>query len=145
MKQRSFLFLLVCISASIGLAQQTATLKITDIHVTYDGQEYNPEGEIEVKLDDHNPTSAIIFEIEGVKYGVDYQYKKGRNRIRLVRWGYVIKNGMEPKRGKKEKDMQNLKISVTGSFSKRAVDNIMINRDNLESINITYKYELIYK
>lgn len=145
MKHITILFFFVGLTASISWAQQTATLKITDIHVTYNGEEYNPEEPIEVKLNDHTPTSAIIFEIEGVKYGVDYQYKKGRNRIKLVRWGYVVKTGMEPKRGKKEKDMQNLKVSVTGSFSKRAVDNILINRDNLESINITYKYELTYK
>jgi hypothetical protein len=141
-------FLLFCLLFAVPviiLAQQTATLKISEIHVDLNGTEYKPDDLAEVTLSDHAPTSVIVFEKDRVKYGVEFQYKKGRNRIKLVRKGWVIKGGAEPQKGKQRKDMQELKTSITGSFSKRVVDNIIIDRTNLEAINVSFRYELIYK
>ncbi len=132
-------------TANLLPAQQTATLKITGIHVDYNGKEYSIDDELEVNLNDHTPSSVIVFNQDGVKYGMEFQYKKGRNRIKLVRWGWATKDGLGMKRGKKRKDMQELKTSITGSFTKRVVDNIILDRDNLEAINISFNYELIYK
>jgi len=144
MKKYLLISMLLIFTSTIW-GQATATLKIKNINVEYNGSTYADFDEMEVGLTDQQPTTVIIFDQDGVKYGVEFQYKKGRNRIKLVRRAFVVKNGMETKYGKKRKDMQELKTSITGSFEKRAVDNILISRENLEAINVSFKYELIYK
>lgn len=140
------LFVCALLFGSMGLmAQNTATLKITNIHYDYNGEKHEISEAQEFTLTDHEPASFILFEVDGLKFGCDFQYKKGRNRIKLTRKCFAEKPGIERKTGKFEKDMQELKTSVTGSFTKRVVCNIILSRDNLESVYVSFNYELIYK
>lgn len=141
--------LIICalLLSSIWLmAQQTATLKISNIHYDLNGEEHELPGVKEFALTDHEPAALVLFEDEsGFKFGCVFQYKKGRNRIKLTRKCFADKPGMDRKTGKFEKDMQELKTSITGSFTKRVISNIILSRDNLESIYVSFNYELIYK
>lgn len=128
-------------------AQQipTATLKVTNIHVEVNGEKVDWDQTFEIVLTDGIMSPLIIFEQDGLKFGTEFVYKKGRNRIKLVRRCYALKSGSETKFSKKKKDMQELKTSAPGSLNKRVVENILISRETLESINVSFNYELIYK
>lgn len=144
MKKYILISLIIFVSSNIW-AQHKASLKITEIHVDLNGKEISVSEEMEFSLTDHIQSVVFIFDQGGVKYGVEYQYKKGENRIKLVRRGFAIKNGTTTIFGKKQKDMQEIKTSIPGSLSMRHVDNIILNKEKLEAINASFKYELIYK
>ncbi len=122
-----------------------AILKISNIHVTLNGDEVDYEETHEVRLVDGMPQEVTIFQQEDISYGTTFTYKKGRNRLKLVRKGYAIKAGMEPRHGKQKKDMQEIKTSIPGNLSMRVVDNILLDRETLQSINVSFNYELDYK
>lgn len=145
--KRVLISLLILAFPLIMLGQEvpTATLKIDNIHVEVDGKKVEWDQTFEVVLTDGIMSSVIIYEKEGLKYGTEFIYKKGRNRIKLARRGYAIKSGLETKFAKKEKDMQELKTSAPGNLKKRVVDNILISREKFESVNVSFNYELIYK
>jgi hypothetical protein len=123
----------------------SATLKINNVHIILDGEKIDLDKNCEIQLDGGVPTKVVIYEEKGLTYGTEFTYKKGTNRLKLVRKGYALKAGMEPKYGKQKKDMQEIKTSIPGSFSMRVVENIVLNKTTLESINVSFTYELIYK
>lgn len=115
------------------------------MHVEISGNNVDFNETYEFTLTDGVMSSFILFDQEGIKYGHEFQYKKGTNRLKLVRRGFASKNGMEPKFAKQEKDMQEIKVSIPGSINKRVVDNIVVDKENLDAINVSFNYELIYK
>ena len=123
----------------------TAVLKINTIEVDLNGEKVDWDKTFEVTLTDGIMSPVIVFEQDGIKFGTEFTYKKGRNRIKLVRRCYALKAGTETQFSKKKKDMQEIKTSIPGSLNKRVVENILLSRENLESINVSFKYELIYK
>jgi len=149
MKHSIFFFAIVALPLWINAQQpstgQTATLKIYNIHVELNGETVDWDETYEVAVTNGVMSVVNIFEQEGLKYGTQFTYKKGSNRLKLVRRGYAIKAGMDTKFGKKRKDMQEIKTSIPGSLSKRVVDNIVLCKENLEAINVSFNYELIYK
>jgi len=126
-------------------AQQTATIKINNVHIEVNGEKVEFDETFEITVTDGLMSSLIIFETDGLKYGHQFTYKKGSNRLKLVRRGYAIKAGMETKFAKRKKDMQETKVSIPGNMKKRVVDNIVVSKENLEAINVSFNYELIYK
>ncbi|MEZ5082575.1 MAG: hypothetical protein R2750_03885 [Bacteroidales bacterium] len=126
-------------------AQQTATIKINNMHIEINGNKVDFDESYEFTLTDGVMSSFILFDQNEMKYGHEFQYKKGTNRLKLVRRGYASKNGLEPKFAKQKKDMQEIKVSIPGSISKRVVDNIVVDKENLDAINVSFNYELIYK
>jgi hypothetical protein len=149
MKHLIFVFAVMALPIWINAQQastgQTATLKIYNIHVELNGRDVNWDETYEVAITNGIMSPVIIFEQESLKYGTQFTHKKGSNRLKLVRRGYAIKAGMKTKFGIKRKDMQEIKTSIPGSLSKRVVDNIVLSKENLEAINVSYNYELIYK
>ena len=145
---------LIVIAALVGplwlAAQQTsgaasATIKISNIHVDLNGEKIPWDKTCEVTLEDGVQTNITIFEEEGLQYGTEFTYKKGKNRLKLVRRGYALKAGKETRYAKQKKDMQEMRTSIPGNLSKRVVDNIVIDKESLEAINVSFNYELIYK
>ena len=122
-----------------------AVLKITNIHVTLNGEEVDYDETYEVRLESGIPVQVTIFDRKDFSYGTTFTYKKGKNRLKLVRRGFAFKAGSEPRYGKQKKDMQEIKASIPGSLSMRVVDNIVLDRETLESINVSFNYELMYK
>jgi hypothetical protein len=124
---------------------QTATIKITNIHVDLNGEKVPWDKTCEVTLEDGVQTNITIFEEEGLQYGTQFTYKKGKNRLKLVRRGYALKAGKETQYAKQKKDMQEMRTSIPGNLSKRVVDNIVLDKESLEALNVSFNYELIYK
>jgi hypothetical protein len=124
---------------------QTATLKISDVYVEVNGEKMEIGDIPEVVLSDGIMSPVILFEQNGLRYGHEFSYKKGTNRLKLVRRGYALKSGSETKFGKKKKDMQEIKTSIPGTLSKKVTENIVLDKDNLESIFVSFNYELNYK
>jgi len=135
-------FLMSAQQASNG---QTATLKINNIHVDLNGEKVDWDKTFEITLTDGVQSKITIFEQEGIQYGSQFTYKKGVNRLKLVRRGYALKAGKDVRYAKQKKDMQEMKTSIPGNLNKRVVDNIVVDKEALEAINVTYNYELIYK
>ena len=132
----------------IGQQQEaglTATLKISNIHVELNGQAVEWDKTYEFVISDGVLFEAILFEQKDLKYGTQFTYKKGSNRLKLLRRGYVNQSGKKTSFGKKEKDMQVIRTSIPGNLKKRVVDNIILSKEMLEAINISFNYELIYK
>lgn len=144
MKRLRLILLVLAIPGWI-FAQQTATLKINNVHIEVNGEKVEFDETFEVTLTDGLMSAVIIFEKDGLKYGHQFTYKKGTNRLKLVRRGYALKAGMETQFAKRKKDMQEMKVSIPGSFKKRVVDNIVVSKEKMEAINVSFNYELIYK
>lgn len=148
--KRLYFFLTLALLPSWIFAQQpeaglTATLKISNIHIELNGQDVEWDKSYEFTLTDGVLLEAILFEQEGLKYGTQFTYKKGNNRLKLVRRGYVNQSGKKTIFAKKEKDMQVIRTSIPGNLEKRVVDNIILSKELLEAINVSFNYELIYK
>lgn len=124
---------------------QTATLKISDLYVEVNGEKMELEEVPEVILTEGIMSPVIIFEKNGLRYSHEFTYKKGSNRLKLVRRGYALRSGNETKFGKKKKDMQEIKTSIPGVLSKKVTENIVLDKENLESIFVSFNYELNYK
>ena len=143
MKRIIFLFATLALPAFIFA--QTATIKITNVHIEVNGEKVEFDQTFEETLTHDVQSTVIIYNKDGIKYGVELTYRKGSSRIKLVRRGFASKDGMKIKKARKHKDMQEIRTSITGSFSKRVVDNIVINKKDMLAINVSYNYELIYK
>lgn len=149
MKRALFILAVIVIPGWI-FAQQapaglSATLKITNMHVEINGQKVEWDETYAIPLTDGVLAEVILFEKEGIKYGSQFTYKRGTNRLKLVRRGFAVQTGKETKFGKKEKDMQVMRTSIPGNLEKRVVENIITSKQDLQAVNVSYNYELIYK
>ncbi len=132
-------------SAQTATDGTSATIKINNIHVDLNGEKEDLSEVCEVVLADGISTRVTIFTRDGLEYGTLFTYKKGKNRIKLVRKGYAAKQGTETKYGKQRKDMQEMRTSIPGNMSTRVVDNIVLDKDKMDAITVSFNYELIYK
>ena len=124
---------------------QSATIRITNVHIVVDGKKVEFDQSFEEKLVHEVPSKIIVYDKDGIKYGVVFNYKKGVNRIKLSRKGFASRSVDDTIYARKQKDMIEMKTSINGSFKKRVVDNIVINKKELLAINVSFNYELIYK
>ena len=62
-----------------------------------------------------------------------------------MRRACAYKDGLEVGKGRQQKDMQETKTSISGSMKGRMSDNIVIDKEKMETIAVSFKYELIYK
>jgi len=144
MKHFILISVLVFLSAAV-FSQEKASLKITDVVITLKGEKVDFDKTFEETLTSTIPTEVVIYEAEGIKYSVFFNYKKGKNRFRLVRRAYVYKDGIEVDKGRQQKDMQETKTSISGSMKGRMSDNLVLDKVKMETIAVSFKYEMIYK
>ena len=130
--KKAIIFLATLALPLLVSAQSTngsfATIRISNIHVDLNGEKQDLTEVCEVELADGIATRVTIFAQDGLEYGTLFTYKKGENRIKLVRKGYVSKQGSETKYGKQRKDMQAMRTSIPGDMSTRVVENIVIDK-----------------
>jgi hypothetical protein len=144
MKQISLISLIVMLSVA-SFSQEQTTLKITDVVINLNGEKLDFDQTFVETLTSTIPSEVIIYEAEGIKYSVFFTYKKGNNRFRLVRRAYIYKDGLEIDKGRQQKDMQETETSISGSMKGRMSDNLVLNKEKMETIAVSFKYELIYK
>ena len=144
MKQISLISLIVLLSFT-AFSQEKATLKINDVVINLNGEKLDFDQTFVENLTSTIPTEVVIYEAEGIKYSVFFTYKKGNNRFRLVRRAYVYKDGLEVDKGRQQKDMQETETSISGSMKGRMSDNLVMDKVKMETIAVSFKYELIYK
>jgi hypothetical protein len=144
MKQIGLIALIAILSLT-GFSQDHATLKITDVVINLNGEKLDYDQTFEKTLSATIPTEVAIYEADGIRYAVLFTYKKGENRFRLVRRAYAYKDGVEVDKGRQQKDMQETKTSISGSMKGRMSDNLVLNKEKMETIAVSFKYELIYK
>jgi len=137
--------LLTVIALPAFIWAQTATIKMNNFHIEVNGEKVEFDKTFEETLTHDVTKTLVLFEQDGIKYGIHLTYRKGKNRIKLARRGFASKDGMDVKNAKREKDMQEMRTSITGKFSKRVVENIVLSKKDLLAINVTFNYELIYK
>jgi len=123
----------------------TANLKINNVDVDLNGQKADWEKSCDIQIIDGSETKVVLFEKDGYTFGCTFAYKKGKNRLKLVRRCYAMKSGTEPKYSRKKKDMQEIRTSIPGSMKMRVAENIVVDKNSLEAINVSFNYELIYK
>lgn len=144
MKQISLISLIVMLSIT-AFSQEKATLKITDVVINLNGEKLDYNQTFEETLSTTIPNEIVIYNADGTKYSVFFTYKNGKNRFRLVRRAYAYKNGIEVDKGRQQKDMQEIKMSTSGSMKGRMSDNLVLNKEKMETIAVSFNYELIYK
>jgi hypothetical protein len=144
MKQISLISLIVLLSV-VAFSQEKATLKITDVVINLNSEKLDFDQSFEETLTSTIPSEVVIYEAEGIKYSVFFTYKKGKNRFRLVRRAYAYKDGLEVGKSRQQKDMQETKTSISGSMKGRMSENIVIDKVKMETIAVSFKYEMIYK
>jgi hypothetical protein len=149
MKKTIILFIVLALPIMLSAQQAStgasATITISNIHVDLNGETQDPPNECEAVLADGVSTQVTIFEKDGIEYGTFFTYKKGKNRIKLVRKGFVERKGMEMKTGKQRKDMQETRTSIPGSMKGRVSENIVLDKEKLEGLSVSFNYDLIYK
>lgn len=128
-----------------SFSQEQTTLKITDVVINLNGEKIGFDQTFVETLTSTIPTEVVIYEAEGIKYSVFFTYKKGNNRFRLVRRAYIYKDGLEVDKGRQQKDMQETENSISGSMKGRMSDNLVMDKVKMETIAVSFKYELIYK
>lgn len=143
--KKYFLILIALSFTALAFSQEKATLKITDVVINLNGQKLDNNQTFEETLTSENQSEVVLYDADGVKYSVFFIYKKGKNRFRLVRRAYAYKNGLEVDKGRQQKDMMETQTAISGSMKGRMSDNLVLDKVKMETIAVSFKYELIYK
>ncbi len=127
-----------------SFSQEKATINLHDFIIEVNGKavDFNKGIEETLLLDEEK--QVLIYRENGISYGAEFTYKKKGNRIKLVRRTWGMKDGGKMKYSKQKKEVQFLKTSNPGVLNGKSVENIVLDKDKMESINVIFKFDLIY-
>ena len=128
----------------LSFSQEKATIKLHDFIIEVNGKAVEVNNNLEETLLLNEEKPILIYRESGFSYGVDFTFKKKGNRIKLVRHTWGMKNGGEKKYSKQKKEVQFLKTSNPGVLSGKSAENIVLDKDKMESINAIFKFDLKY-
>ena len=128
----------------LSFSQERATISLHDFIIEVNGEKVDFNKDIEEELILEQTKQVLIYRENGISYGVEFTYKKKGNRIKLVRRTWGMKDGGEKKYSKQKKEVQFLKTSNPGVLNGKSVENIVLDKDKMESINVIFKFDLAY-
>ena len=128
----------------LSFSQEKATISLHDFIIEVNGEKVDFNKDIEEELILEQTKQVLIYRENGISYGVEFTYKKKGNRIKLVRRTWGMKDGGEKKYSKQKKEVQFLKTSNPGVLNGKSVENIVLDKGTMESINVIFKFDLAY-
>ncbi len=128
----------------LSFSQEKATIKLHDFIVEVNGKAVDVGTDIEETLILNEEKPILIYRENGFSYGANFTFKKKGNRIKLVRRTWGMKDGGEKKYSKQKKEVQFLKTSNPGALKGKSVENIVLDKTKMESINAIFKFDLQY-
>ncbi|NOX45755.1 MAG: hypothetical protein GXO89_02115 [Chlorobi bacterium] len=128
----------------LSFSQEKATIKLHDFIIEVNGKAVDVGTDIEETLFLNEEKPILIYRENGFSYGANFTFKKKGNRIKLVRRTWGMKDGGEKKYSKQKKEVQFLKTSNPGALKGKSVENIVLDKTKMESINAIFKFDLKY-
>ncbi len=146
MKCKVFLFaVLVFTITQVHGQNNPGIIKLSTFDIELNGNIVDMDTVIEARIVPNIPTDIIIYRSDIVTYGVVFTYKFKGRRAKLVRRTYAELPDGNRVYSKQKKDMQELKVSVPGSFSGKCAESILYHKKSMSSIFVTFKYNYAYK
>lgn len=136
---------LILLVSLYGYGQTKYPLVLTSFQVKLNGELVNQNFKVEEELQEDVEKEIEIFNDKGVRFVVSFKFVRSGKRIKLVRRSYAQKDGEKPRYGKKRKDVHFIKVSIPGKIEGQYNENILLDSENLESMFVSYQYNLIYK
>ena len=125
-------------------AQEGPKLEIEVLKLKIDGNEVAYEKEIVETLLEDIPKEITLYKKENKRFVVTFEYARSGKRIKLIRRSAIQKSGVKPIYGKQKKDVQFIAVSIPGKIENTSSEHILIDKDNLESIFLSYRYQFTY-
>lgn len=91
------------------------------------------------------PTEVTIYSNNNLKYVGVFTYKRSTNRLKLIRKFYAVKGMDKPISSKTKKDVQYIKVSIPKTFTGKSNENLVVDKEKLESIFVSFNYEFKYQ
>jgi len=143
MKQSALLLNMILLSWG-AFSQQNPVLTIHSFKVEVNNQQIPYDQTFEEYLIEDVPKEITLYEGNGLRYVTSFEYARSGNRIKLIRRAYVQKKNDKLINGKRKKDVQFIKVSIPRKIEGRSRENFLIDKENLESIFVTYLYQFNY-
>jgi hypothetical protein len=128
----------------LSFSQEKAKITIDAITIDVNGMNSDIGNIFEEMLILNEKKEILIYQKNGISYGAEFTYKKKGNRIKLVRRTWAMKDAGKKKYSKQKKEVQFLKTSNPGILKGKSVENIVLDKKKMESINVIFKFELKY-
>ena len=131
--------------SSAGYNQEKYTLKINTFTIEINGLPVPMDTSFQIHLLKDIPREITIYKDNDLKYIGVFTFKRSKNRLKFIRRFYAIKGVDKPVKSKAKKDVQYIKIAIPGKFIGKSSEHLVVNKDNLESIFVSFNYEFIYQ
>lgn len=144
---RSFGLLLISfvLFSSAGYSQEKNNFKLNNFTVKINGRPIGMDTSLSFNLLKDIPLKINIYSDNDLKYFGVFTFKRSKNRLKLIRRFYAIKGVDKPVKSKAKKDVQYIKTSIPGKFIGKSSEHLVVNKENLESIVVSFNYEFIYQ
>jgi hypothetical protein len=138
--------MLFCLGSFLeGSAQEINTLTLNSFTIEVNGEAVKTDTTITAKLVTEVPTEITIYDKDNLKYVAVFTYKRSKNRLKLMRKFYAVKGMDKPVSSKTKKDVQYIKVSIPKTFNGKSSENLIVDKEKLESIFVSFKYEFKYQ
>ena len=128
-----------------GFSQDENTLTLKSFTIEVNGEAVKMDTTITTKLVMDVPSEITIYSNDNLKYVGVFTYKRSTNRLKLIRKFYAVKGMDKPVSSKTKKDVQYIKVSIPKTFNGKSSENLVVDKDNLESIFVSFNYEFKYQ
>lgn len=130
---------------SEGYSQEKNTLTLKSFTIEVNGNPVVMDTTISVSLELDIPVEITIYSEDNLKYIGVFTYKRSKNRLKLIRNFYAVKGVEKPVKSKTKKDVQYIKVSIPKKFTGKSSENLVVDKEKLESIFVSFNYEFTYQ
>jgi len=137
---------MLCSSVLISTqAQKQCPVEISLNSIDIGGQSKNLSNKISDVLTEGLLKSIILYEDSKYEYGVEFQYFRSSNRLKLMHREFARIKGDKTIYRKWTKQVQFVKVAIQGEFTGSCGGNITVNKKNLEYLFLKADYKIAYK
>lgn len=141
--------LLLCLAALaipwLASAQTNYALTLDNIEVSFDGGEPVQAESQQLSMSQDRPFTVVLYQKDGMRFLADFEFKVAGKRLKFTRREHITQAGSGPIYGKLKKDVEFMKVGMSGSFDGKSRENFVLNKDLMQTAFISYDYELKYK
>ncbi len=145
MSHKSIIILGALVYGFAAQAQEIPKLEVQVIKLNINGAEIPYEKEVDETLIEDVPKDLVLYQNDKQRFVVTFEYARSGKRIKLIRRSAVRIEGAKPIQGKQKKDVDFIKVSIPGKIENTSSDHILIDKDNFESIFLSFRYQFTYQ
>lgn len=125
-------------------SQDINTLTLHSFTIEVNGNPLIHDTTIRVQLIPEIPKEITIFTYNNLKYMGVFTYSRSKNRLKLKRKFYAVKGLEKPIASKTKKDVQYIKVSIPKKFTGKSSEHLVLDKEKLESVFVSFNYQFIY-